>query len=130
MGLRVWVEKGMMVLHLRSLGEETLGRKIYEEQKKRQGPGVAVETKEICENLNVEDCNITLLPKQIYKKIILSACYREDEKKLRDLAENKRKCEHIMKDNYGKKEYFSKKNINLVREGFKKNKMLKCGFFS
>ena len=36
MGLRVKKEKILMVLHLRSLQEDTLARQIYEEQKKNK----------------------------------------------------------------------------------------------
>jgi hypothetical protein len=34
MELRVWVEKLMLVLHIRNLGEGTLARIVYEEQKR------------------------------------------------------------------------------------------------
>ena len=59
MSIRVWREKIMMVIHLRSLDETTLGRRIYEEQKKNNWSGLAKETKTICESMNIEDCNIT-----------------------------------------------------------------------
>ena len=45
----------MMVVHLRSLDETTLGRQVYEEQNKLNWPGLASETKTICEQLKVED---------------------------------------------------------------------------
>ena len=35
MGLRVQIEKLLLVLHIRSLDEETLAGKIYEEQKQQ-----------------------------------------------------------------------------------------------
>ena len=33
MTMRVWLEKVMLVRHIRNLGEDILARKIYEEQK-------------------------------------------------------------------------------------------------
>jgi hypothetical protein len=33
MGLRIWKEKVLMILYIRSLGEQTLARRIYDEQK-------------------------------------------------------------------------------------------------
>ena len=35
MSLRVWVEKIMLIIHIRSLDEGTLARRVYEEQKTR-----------------------------------------------------------------------------------------------
>ena len=64
MGLRVWREKVMLVLHIRNLGQETLARKIYEQQKAEGWPGLAVETKRICEEFNIQDCNETFLTKK------------------------------------------------------------------
>ena len=34
-GLRVWIEKCMLVIHIRSLEEKTLARKTYNEQKEK-----------------------------------------------------------------------------------------------
>ena len=55
-----------MVIHLRSLDIITLARRIYEEQKKQNWPGLAKETKAICEKLKIEDCNITQLSREKY----------------------------------------------------------------
>ena len=57
--LRIWREKLMMVLHIRSLDEETLAYRIYKEQQEKSWPGLAMETKQICEDLGVTDCNST-----------------------------------------------------------------------
>ena len=40
MGIRVWIEKVMLALHIRRLGEDTLARKTYEEQKREHWPGL------------------------------------------------------------------------------------------
>ena len=63
MRLRIWREKLMLILHIRSLGEETLAQKVYNEQKKEGWPGLAKETKEICEELGIVDCNTPHLSK-------------------------------------------------------------------
>ena len=61
MGLRIYREKLMMVIHIRSLDEETLAYKVYKEQQEKSWPGLAMETKQICEELGVADCNTTLI---------------------------------------------------------------------
>merc|ERR1712082_424294 len=63
MGLRVWREKVLLVLHIRNLGQETLASQIYQQQKAEGWPGLAAETKKICEELNIEDYNETSLTK-------------------------------------------------------------------
>ena len=59
MGLHVWREKVMLMLHLRGLGEETLARQAYEEQKNNKWPGLVKETEDICDKLGVENVHST-----------------------------------------------------------------------
>ena len=59
MSFRVQIEKLLLILHIRSMQEDTLAKKIYMEQKKLNLPGLAKETTLICQSLNIEDCNTT-----------------------------------------------------------------------
>ena len=52
-----------MVLHKRSLDKDTLAYRVYEEQTEKSWPGLAMETKQICEDLGVTDCNTTTMSK-------------------------------------------------------------------
>ena len=119
MKLRIWKEKLNLVLHIRSLNDETLAKKIYNEQRKQGWPGLAKETKNICEVLGVEDVNTTQMNKNEYKKSVNGALKIKDEEYLRKEAESKRKCEKIMMENYGKKEYIGKRKVGEVRNIFK-----------
>ena len=56
----------MMIIHLRSLDKETLASKIYEKQKVNKWPGLCEETRVMCEELQIKDCNLTRLSKQIF----------------------------------------------------------------
>jgi hypothetical protein len=119
MGLRIKVEKVLLILHLRNLDETTLARKVYEEQKEQNWPGLAKETKKICEDLGIEDCNITKSSQTEYRKLVKLACMVTNDKLQRKLAEGKGKCERIMNDTYGRKAYFSLKNIKEARQMFR-----------
>ena len=119
MGLRVDREKAMFVLFIRSLDDETLAKQVYEEQKKNNWPGLAKETKEICERLEVEDVNETLMSKKEYKEIFNEACEKEDEMKHKKQTENKEKCNIIRKDMYGRQKYIDEKTIHETRELFR-----------
>ena len=107
----------MFVLHLRSLPDGSLAKQIYNEQKQKKWPGLASETDVICRSMDIPNCNETNMDKSLYKKLVIEACHRENEKQLRLQA--KGKCERLSYEEYGKKEYISKKNISSVRSQFR-----------
>ena len=118
MKFRVYIEKVMMIVHLRSLDEETLAHKIYEEQKSNEWPGLCEETRGICEELQIEDCNKTMMGKQMYKDILVAACHKKNEETLRAGA-TEGKCSRIGGEEYGRKQYLKDTNIEDTREWFK-----------
>ena len=75
MSIRVKVEKVMFVMYVRNLENTTLARRVYEEQKLKCWPGLAAETKLICQYLHIEDCNETQINKEDYKQIVLEASH-------------------------------------------------------
>ena len=119
MEIRIWIEKLLLVLHLRSLDDDTLAGKIYNEQVKHKWPGLAMEAEEICREFNIEDVNKTALNNKEYKKIINKAAKIKNEEIIKEQAKGKDKCNRIKEETYGKKEYISDKNISEVREWFK-----------
>ena len=118
MSLRIWREKLMMVIHLRSLDETTLARRVYEEQKDKDWHGLAKETKNICLKLNIEDCNITQIGKTKYREYVTQACHIGNEERLRSAASDI-KCARIATEKYGRKEYLTHKNIGDTRKVFR-----------
>ena len=74
----------------------TLARQVYEEQKIWHWSGPAKETAKICALLQIEDCNVTLIPKKYYWAIVTRACHYLNEERLRKMAENKEKCVRIL----------------------------------
>ena len=119
MGLLVWIEKIMLILHIRNLEQSAISRKVYEEQKRENWPGLAKETQEICEELKIENVNITSQNKKTYRKIVTEACHKLNEERLRNDAGNKEKCQRIMKEPYGRKKYIDGKIIHKVREQYR-----------
>ena len=77
----------MMLLHLRSLEKETLAFRVYKEQHDKDWPGLARESKLFCEELRVEDCNITCINKIKYRKLLTEACHQKNIQLLRELLE-------------------------------------------
>ena len=99
----------MMVLHIRSLDEETLAYRIYKEQQEKSWPGLAMETKQICEDLGVTDCNSTTLSKHKYRKIVTEACHERNRQMLLSAA-TEVKCARMKTEEYGKKRLYRKEN--------------------
>ena len=60
-----------------------MANKIYNEQRKEGWPGLAKETKEICEELNITDVNTTYLTKNEYKSLVDGAIKRKNEERSR-----------------------------------------------
>ena len=73
MELRIWKEKLLLVLHLRTLEEDSLAGWVYKEQIKYVWPGLAEKAKEICKILKIEDVNQTDLGKKEYMKLVTLA---------------------------------------------------------
>ena len=117
-GLRIWIEKIMLVFHIRSLDSDTLANRVYIEQKEKGWPGLYQETSSICKQLDIEDVNNTRLCKTKYKSILIEACHRKNEVRLRAQASDI-KCLRLKKEKYGKKEYLDNQNITNTRNWFK-----------
>ena len=103
MGLRIYREKILLVLYIRNLEEKTLARQIYEEQKRNKWPDLATETANICQDLKIQDCNITTMNITRYKQLVNNALHYKNEERLRLLGQGK--CARILTEDYGKKEY-------------------------
>ena len=119
MKLRIYKEKLMMILHLKDLNDKSLASQIYREQVEKGWPGLAKETKEICEELHIEDVNKTQMNKSEFKRMIKGAIQTKHEEILRQQSKGKTKCYNILKEGYGKKEYLNEKKIEDVRIMFK-----------
>ena len=117
MSLRVWKQKILLVLYLQNLDEETFASRVYKEQKLKKWPGLAAETTQICESLNIKDCNETHQDIFNYKLSISKALHDNNEEKLRLLGRGK--CERFLHEDCGKKEYLYNKNISNVRKQYR-----------
>ena len=105
MELRIWREKTCLILHLRGLEEDSLSRRIWEEQRRFNWPGLAREASEISRKLVVDDPNTTTLSKQQYRAEVTKACHYFQEGQLKNKMSSKdgqimNKCRKISKDFY------------------------------
>ena len=124
--------EGLPGVIARSLDEEAMAKQIYEEQKLNNWPGLVKETESICKSLDIENVNSTNMSKKEYRKLAISACKAKDEETLRGTGNKSDKCQRIMLDQYGQKEYLRKQNIHKARELFRTRTMMQkfAGNFS
>ena len=118
MKVRIWREKILMILHIRSLDEDSLASRVYEKQKQENWPGLSNETEMICKQLKIEDCNITKLSKKEYTAILNEACHKKNEDILRASA-SEVKCARIKDEEYGQKEYTKGQTVQESRKWFR-----------
>ena len=116
--LLIYREKLCLALHIVRLGEDTLARRIWLEQELYGWPGLAREAGEICLELGVEPVERTKLSMKCYRAEVTAACHRLNETRLREVMAGKQKCEKILSDSYGQKEYFSLTTPAKVRKYF------------
>ena len=81
-----------MALHIVRLGEDTLAKRIWVEQKLYNWPGLAREAEDISQQLGVERVEDTKMSMKCYRAEVTAACHRMNETRLRKLMEWKEKC--------------------------------------
>ena len=119
---RVWQEKILLLMQIRSHDTDTLCRLIYEEGKSRGWPRLGQEVTDICQNLNIPDVNHNLVPKSVVKEAIFEHHYSEMKEEV-----SKMKKLYPIKDQDFREvqNHFMDKSIENGRTSFKfRSKML------
>ena len=109
----------MLMLHVVSLDEDTLANRVYKEQRSNNWPGLAQETEEICRKLGIESVHTTRLNSKNYRKVVTNALHKENESRLLNSVENKKKCQKMSTEKYGRKVYLKEKDITETRKQYK-----------
>ena len=111
---RIWIEKAMMILHLRGLEESALARRIWKEQREWDWPGLA---KDICKVLGVEDVNEIEYEKKENRVKLIKACKVKGEEEIK--AKMGVKCEEMKDEDSLLKSYFQELTLYEARARFK-----------
>ena len=69
---RIWEMKLLLLKRIKKQGTSSLSGQILEEQRSKNWPGLAVEVREICEELDIPDINIHDIPDWQIKKAVFS----------------------------------------------------------
>ena len=111
MKYRIWIEKVMLVLHIRKLPQASLANQVYREQLSNKWPGLAKEASVICDALEVESVHDTDMTKNGFKKILKESCLERDEKEMREKMASMSKCEAIRRDEFKIQEYMKSNSL-------------------
>ena len=114
--LRVWQQKILLVLHIRSLEDTSLAKMMYEEQVSNNWPGLAKETVELCKKLEIEDVNTTSKTKSAYAKELGRTCLAMEDAMMKTECVNMQKMNKISAEDWGLKEYVKSGSLWSVRK--------------
>ena len=130
--IKILREKLSLGLHIVRLSEDSLARRMWNEQLLYGWPGLSDECGKIAKKLGIEDINTTSLSKIVYRKEATEACHCLNEKRLCEDMAGKRKCDKILAEGYGRKEYFSIAKPEQVRQYYatRTNMLAIAGNFS
>jgi hypothetical protein len=67
---RIWLEKLMLLIRIKSQATTSLSRQVYEESRVKGWPGLGQEVSEICQEVGLPDINNVRVPKSVVKKAI------------------------------------------------------------
>ena len=118
MELRIWREKLTLALHLSHLPQETFAKQVWDQQVLHGWPGLAIEVKEICQELRVESVTDWDQSAQAYRAVVTEACRQKDEAYLKRGMEGKTKAKTIIKEGCNIHDYTKNKCVRDVRDKY------------
>jgi hypothetical protein len=126
MKLRIWKRKCLLIHHIKNMEEGALAKQVYSEQIENGWPGLAREVTGICEELGIEDVNLSNISKCALKNMLEKACQVKDEKEL--LSKMGNKTEKLKEENVKMKNYMNSKSLAAVRNTFRVRTNMVEGF--
>ena len=83
MSQRIMMRKLTFVNALKHMSEDTLARQILEEQVEMELPGLAMECRQFCHRLGLEDITMVDIPTQEWKKMVKEAVLMDHIKEMK-----------------------------------------------
>ena len=113
---RIWQEKILLLIRIKSHGLDTLCRQVYEEGVRHDWPGLGQEVTKICDEIGIADVNNSMVAKSEIKKAIINHHYEE----MTIEVKKKTKLEHIKNEDLRKvQKYFEEKSVENTWMAFK-----------
>ena len=112
----LWQYKLLLLKRIKAQSPETLSRKIWEEQRKNNWPGLSAEVSDICRQLNIPDINDVDTTNGLIKKAIFDHHYSELKVQI---ANSKKMMLHKDDDFRQVQDYMKGKSVDNSRMAFR-----------
>ena len=119
---RIWMRKLNLFKHLQLMDENTLGRKVFEEQSKRNFPGLVQEFHDIAKQINLlDELKDKEMSKLEFKNCVKKEIDKHNENTLRTEMKKMAKLEERWDEPYERKDYFKNLTVDQIRTKFRLN---------
>ena len=113
---RIWEQKLLLTKQIKNLDPSYLSKRIYEEQRTNEWPGLVMEAKEICQELEIPDVNVNIISDRDIKRAVLE---HHDRQLVEEVSKSKKMMKH-KGDNFGTvQDYMKGKSIQNCRMAFR-----------
>jgi hypothetical protein len=113
---RIWEQKLLLTKRIKNLDPSYLSKRIYEEQRTNEWPGLVMEAKEICQELEIPDVNVNIISDRDIKRAVLE---HHDRQLVEEVSKSKKMMKH-KGDNFGTvQDYMKGKSIQNCRMAFR-----------
>ena len=104
---RIWTEKIMLLIRIKSQNMKTLSRQVYEECKAREWPGLGEEVTEICREIDISDVNEVVVSKEEIK----DAIWNHHQSDIQMELNNSKKLNDVKDEDFPKYRLILKTNL-------------------
>jgi hypothetical protein len=129
MKYRIWQQKLLLLKRIRGQSQTTLSRKILDEQKDNDWPGLSTEVRDICEELGIPDLNVNEMTANHIKTAVID---HHDRNMMEEIAKSKKMMMHKNNDFSQVQNYLKGKSLDNCRMAFRIRcelvKNIKCNF--
>ena len=131
---RIAQKKLNLLVHLKTLNDDSLAKEIYNEQLKNNWPGLVNEGKELCDKLFLPDITrdreeeeSTKKQKRQWKEKIKESVLKKNERDLKEKIMDLSKLETLKNEEYGEKLYLKEMDMSDARLHFRiRTRTTKC----
>ena len=88
---RIWEQKLLLTKRIKNLDPSYLSKRIYEEQRTNEWPGLVMEAKEICQELEIPDVNLNIISDRDIKRAVLE---HHDRQLVEEVSKSKKMMKH------------------------------------
>ena len=119
MRFRIMIRKLTFVNSLHHQDDKSLAKQILQEQVRQGWPGLAKESAEICQFLEMEDITDGMVAKNLWKRKVKQKTREKCEEEMKMEMKEKTKQKKMAEEEFGMKDYIRRETVEDVRTIFR-----------